>query len=193
MQVITAYKVFFTSLLSAVLGPIFALVPSVFFSVVSVFITLYKLPVNIWKTYEITINTYFIKWDVKVAILILLPVAHLLFLTCLLTLGPIICFIWTSCFFINDFYSALRGYETNELKKYLQNFKDGVKEYWKANNDLVTHLEKTCTKIPKNWDGKRWSLPCPNVLHIVQFLFSGITGMIACFIECFLGSLKFLK
>jgi hypothetical protein len=131
------------------------------FTLCAVAITLYRLPINVYKTIKIATFTVVLKWDLRLVVLIVLPIAHVLF-PGLIFLGSIVwSLFWTwGQTTDNIFRGANPFHKWNELQEKLQ-------QYYKAHQDFVgTHCDRFdhVTGIPDGWDGTRYGLEIQRVL-----------------------------
>lgn len=158
--------------------------PFIPFTIAIVFITLFRLPINVFKTLRVAIRTVTLKWDLKLLALLMLPIIHTLF--------PLVMFL--SAFFGSFFYftlcTSISIAEGNSPFEEWGGFVDGIKEYHKAHEGFVSdkYLGKYDhpTGIPSGWKGSRYGLPIHQILRWQwDFLVSCVLllfGMPICFV-----------
>jgi hypothetical protein len=135
-----------------------AIVP---FSLCAVAITLYRLPINVYKTIRIATFTVVLKWDLRLVVLILLPIAHLLFPLLIFLCAMVWSLFWTWSTTTQNIFDGANPFQNwSKLQEKLQ-------QYNKAHQDFVgTHCNRLdhSSGIPDGWDGTRYGLEIQRVL-----------------------------
>ena len=137
--------------------------PAVYFSIVALLITLFRLPINIYTTLRIAYRTVTLKWDLKLCALLLLPLIHLLFplvvfVTALMgSFGSCIC--WTTS---SIFKSKAPWSKWDKLHLHLQDYYEAHQRF--VGEDGILGKYAHPTGIPTGWDGERYGLPIYKIL-----------------------------
>jgi len=157
--------------------------PFIPFSFGVLFITIYSLPVNFYKTMKIALFTVVLKWDLKLAALSMLPFAHLLFP--LVTLVTAI--IGSSIYFISATIKSI--YKSRSPFEPWHEVKTGLENYYKTHQDFVG--KEYCdrydhpTGIPSGWDGQSYGIPFQKILKwqwdFLVCCFLLLVGILTCF------------
>lgn len=148
----------------------FAMIPALFLSSLAIMpfsltvlgITLYRLPINVYKTMKIALFTVILKWDLRMFVLVTLPVIHTLF--------PMVAFL---CAIMGSFGWA--WFQTtwnifddkNPFRKWGE-LKDALKEYLKTHREFV---DVRCNRydhpsgIPYGWNGRSYGIEIERILR----------------------------
>lgn len=137
--------------------------PFIPFTVAIVFITLYRLPINVYRTLRVAIRTVTLKWDLKIGALLMLPVIHTIF--------PVVVF-GTALVGSFLFFIICTSVSIAEGKSPFQEwgrFQVGIKDYYEAHQRFVgeKYLGKLDhpTGIPSGWKGQQYGLPIHKILR----------------------------
>lgn len=149
-----------------VVGILVGIWPSVPLALGIIAITLVRLPINIYNTFKIAFNTVLLKRDLRILILILLPVVHLLFIV----IAPIAA-IFVSCGFCVFATSVAAfgiGFNHGDSNIFSGIFEvwirtpEIIKIYWKRHDEFVADVSQQYdheSGIPQGWDGTRYGIP----------------------------------
>ena len=153
-----------------------------------VLITIYRLPVNFYKTMKIAVFTVVLKWDLKLAALIMLPFAHILFpLVALVTamIGSFCYFTFQTTRSIANGKSPFEKWDKVEF---------GLRKYYRAHQEFVG--KNYCdrydhpTGIPSGWEGQSYGIPIQRVLrwqwNFMVCCFLLLVGFPICLVGSFL-------
>lgn len=153
---------FLKGTLAVLPGIVVAILVFIPYSVAVMAITLYRLPVNVYATVRITTRTVLLKWDLRLVVLILLPLIHLLF-PLLGFIGSLLgSFTWTWC------VVGANVYKGKSIFHNLFRLRESLKEYYEAHVRFVTvecHPYDHPTGIPDGWDGTRYGLEVERLLR----------------------------
>mmetsp|Transcript_11972 Transcript_11972/g.15996 ORF Transcript_11972/g.15996 Transcript_11972/m.15996 type:complete len:658 (+) Transcript_11972:85-2058(+) len=138
-------------------------IPFIPFSLAVLGITLYRLPINVYKTIKISIFTVALKWDLKIIAIITLPFVHALF-PLLSFLGALVGSFFY--FIIRTWSNICEGY--SPFHKWKRKFEEGIKKYYKAHKDFVSERCSTYdhpSGIPMDWNGDSYGIPVLKILR----------------------------
>jgi hypothetical protein len=136
--------------------------PFIPFSIGVALITIYRLPVNFYKSMKIAIFTVVLKWDLKLAAFFMLPFAHAIFpLVMVVTalIGSFFYFVYATT------RSIARGRSPFEKWHKLET---GLRDYYRAHQEFVG--KNFCdrydhpTGIPSGWQGESYGIPIQKIL-----------------------------
>lgn len=146
---------------SLVPGILLGALPFIPFSVMITLITIYRLPINVYKTMKIAFNTVLLQWDLKLLTLITLPLVHTFF--------PLVVFVvslvGSLLFFIAVTSKSI--YEGDSPFAQWGHFQSGLKEYHEAHQEFVgEHCDAFDhpSGIPLGWRGDSYGLPIQKIL-----------------------------
>ena len=124
-------------------------------------ITLYRLPINVYKTMKIALFTVVLKWDLRLVVLLSLPLIHTMF-PLVAFLGALVgSFVWTWCQATENI-----GIGDRPFRK-LGKLKDSLRDYLEIHKEFVS---KQCDRydhpsgIPYGWDGMAYGLEIERIL-----------------------------
>ena len=166
----------FKSTASCVIGAIIGVIPAIAFSGSITILTIVRLPINVFKTYKVTITTIIIRKNLRILLLMILPVVHVLFPIIVLILG----LAGALTYFTT--YSIACIYEGERWMKPWNDFRTGIKKYWEMHVNFVKVLDTNYdhpTGIPQNWQGTIYGLPI-GPTQIIFGLLLTIHGIIIC-------------
>eukprot|EP00565_Helicotheca_tamesis_P000468 CAMPEP_0185723392 /NCGR_PEP_ID=MMETSP1171-20130828/250_1 /TAXON_ID=374046 /ORGANISM="Helicotheca tamensis, Strain CCMP826" /LENGTH=557 /DNA_ID=CAMNT_0028391091 /DNA_START=393 /DNA_END=2067 /DNA_ORIENTATION=+ len=141
----------------------FGAIPFIPFSLAVLGITLYRMPINVYKTMKISLITLALKWDLRLIAILTLPLVHALF--------PLLTFIGALVgsffyFVVRTWSNIQKGY--SPFHKWKKKFKAGVERYYKAHKNFVS---ERCNPydhpsgIPQGWDGDSYGIPVQKILR----------------------------
>ena len=157
-------------------------------------ITLVRTPVNLWVTFKVAYRTMIFKNDLRILVMLLLPIAHVLFLV-----GSFLAATVVNCLgFIG--YATASIYEILGRKyKLLDNFLDiweqSIKTIWNLHVDTmkgITEKYDHYSGIPSGWNGRRYGLPVgpwQTVIGLALALYGMLTVLLGAII---IAVVKFL-
>ena len=131
------------------------------FSLAIVAITVYRLPINVYKTMKIALFTVVLKWDLRVVVLLLLPLIHTIFPLVAFVTAMVGSFCWTWYQSTENLFKGDNPFRT------LNKLFDSLKEYYKVHKVFVT---ERCSRfdhpsgIPYGWDGRSYGLEIERIL-----------------------------
>eukprot|EP00339_Tiarina_fusa_P026013 CAMPEP_0117004680 /NCGR_PEP_ID=MMETSP0472-20121206/5559_1 /TAXON_ID=693140 ORGANISM="Tiarina fusus, Strain LIS" /NCGR_SAMPLE_ID=MMETSP0472 /ASSEMBLY_ACC=CAM_ASM_000603 /LENGTH=600 /DNA_ID=CAMNT_0004705689 /DNA_START=219 /DNA_END=2021 /DNA_ORIENTATION=- len=138
------------------------ILPFIPFSIGVALITIYRLPVNFYKTMKIAMFTVVLKWDLKLAAFFMLPFAHIVFpLVVVVTalIGSFFYFVFATTTSIAMGKSPFEKWDK---------FKTGLEEYYRAHQEFVgKHFGDRYdhpTGIPSGWQGESYGIPIQKIL-----------------------------
>jgi hypothetical protein len=143
-------------------GVSLGILPFIPFSVMVLLITLYRLPINFYKTMKIAIFTVVLKWDLKLAAFCMLPFAHTIF--------PLVMFFTAligSFFYFTYVTTKSIAIGESPFEKWPK-FKTGLQNYYRAHQEFVG--KNVCdrydhpTGIPSGWQGESYGIPIQKIL-----------------------------
>lgn len=159
--------------------------PFIPFSVMIALITLYRLPINVFKTMKIAYCTVLLQWDLKILTLLTLPLVHVLF--------PIIAFLFTLIGSLL-FFITITTQSIDEGRSPFDDwgkFQTGLKEYHDAHKEFVGGYCADFdhpTGIPLGWRGESYGLPIQKILKwqwdFVVCCFLLLLGFPVCLAGC---------
>jgi hypothetical protein len=132
------------------------------YSLTILLITLYRLPINFFKTMKIALFTVVLDFDLRLVVLLTLPIIHILF--------PIVTFICAmfGSFFWAWFIISENIFEGGNPCKSMANLKKSLNDYHKAHEEFVTvHCEQYDhpSGIPDGWDGTSYGIAIERILR----------------------------
>jgi len=140
----------------------FACLAFIPFSVAMVAVTIYRLPINFFKTMKIALFTVVLRWDLRIIVLFMLPLIHTIFPVLVLVVSMVGSFFWTWGITHQNLFedhSPFRNW--NQLV-------DTVKEYYEEHKKFVS---KRCdrfdhpTGIPMGWNGQQYGLEIERIIR----------------------------
>jgi len=143
------------AILSCIIGSCIGVWPVLPFILTIFAITLLRLPINAYQTFILVINSVMLRMNLKILILMLLPLVHMLFLLLLLPVGLIV----TLGYFVG--YTIRCVYCGDNWLQSFKDFPDGIKTYWNSHVAFVRDaigMYGDPSGIPYNWDGNKYGL-----------------------------------
>lgn len=164
------------------------------FSVAMVAITVYRLPINFFKTMKIACFTVVLKWDLRLLAIVTLPIIHTIFPVLVFVSSMVWSIFWTWCQTSENIMEDKSPF--HDWSKLM----DAVKEYLEEHKKFVS---KRCSAfdhpsgIPYGWDGTSYGLDIARILRFqINFLIFWILALIQTPIIAFgsalILSLKFI-
>jgi len=163
------------------------LLPLIPYTVGVLVITIYRFPINLYKTMKIALCTVVLQWELKLAALVMLPFAHILF--------PLVAFVTAMvgsfCYF--TFATTRSIFEgKNPFEKWYK-VKVGFNKYYQAHQQFIG---KDCcgrfdhpTGIPSGWEGESYGIPIQRILRWQwDFLVCCFLLLVVGVPVCFVGS-----
>lgn len=143
-------------------GVLLGSIPFVPFTIIIVFITVMRLPINMYKTMKIALFTVVLNLDLRILALVTLPVVHVLFPVVVLVVtivGSFGHFVWRTWKNIYKGKSPFHKWDT---------FKTGIEKYHRMHREFVGDM---CgeydhpTGIPNGWRGDSYGIPVVTILR----------------------------
>ena len=146
---------------SFVFGFVFGLPACIPFSLGILLITLVRLPMNFFITMKIAFTTVLLKWDLKLLVLLNLPIVHILFPVIAFTVAVI------GYLFIDIGKNTVNIYKGKSPFENLKNITKFWKKYWLFHQEFigekcVQYLHPT--GIPYGWRGDIYGVPFKKIL-----------------------------
>lgn len=125
-------------------------------------ITLYRLPVNVYKSTKVVLNTVALNWDLKILTLLMLPIIHttfaiVVFATALI--GSFIHFVFVTIKSIVNSESPF--HEWGRFRTELERYHDAHKQF--VGDNYLGRYDHP-TGIPLGWDGEQYGIPIQRIL-----------------------------
>lgn len=143
------------------------------YSVAIFIITIYRLPINVYQTVKIAVRTVLLRWDLRLVVLVLLPIIHLLFPFLTLVGALIGCFFWTwGC-------TSADLFDGKHPRDVIHRLKTSLVDYHQVHQDFVNvHClpYDHPTGIPDGWDGRTYGIAVERLLRFQRDL------LICCFL-----------
>jgi len=163
------------------------LLPLIPYTIGVLVITIYRFPINVYKTMKIALCTVVLQWDLKLAALVMLPFAHVLF--------PLVAFatamVGSFCYF--TFATTRSIFEgKNPFEKWYK-VKVGLTKYYQAHQQFIgkDYCDKFDhpTGIPIGWEGESYGVPIQKIVRWQwDFLVCCFLLFVIGFPVCFVGS-----
>ncbi|KAL3936669.1 MAG: hypothetical protein SGBAC_008066 [Bacillariaceae sp.] len=140
----------------------FACLAFIPFSVAMVAITVFRLPVNFFKTMKIALFTVVLRWDLRIIVLFMLPLIHTVFPVLVLLVSMIGSFLWTWAQTHQNLFE-----DRSPFRRWNQ-LVDTIKDYYEEHKKFVS---KRCdpfdhpTGIPMGWNGEQYGLEIERILR----------------------------
>lgn len=133
------------------------------FSIAIVAITLYRMPMNVYKTVKIALWTVVLQWDLRLVVLLMLPLIHTLFPLVAFACAMVWSIFWTWCHVTANIVEG--RHPCNELEE----LKEWLRKYHKHHTDFVSEAGwgryDHPTGIPLGWDGTSYGLEIERILR----------------------------
>ncbi|CAJ1955922.1 unnamed protein product [Cylindrotheca closterium] len=148
--------------LTLVFSLAFACLAFIPFSVTMTAITVYRLPINLFKTMKIALFTVMLRWDLRIIVLFMLPLIHTAFPVMVLVASMVGCFFWTWGQTHENLFE-----DKNPFRKWNQ-LVNTVRDYYEEHKKFVS---KRCnrfdhpTGIPMGWNGQQYGLEIERLLR----------------------------
>lgn len=125
-------------------------------------ITLYRLPINVYKTTRMAFWTVVLQWDLRLIVLLLLSLIHTLFPLVVFVAALVYGFFWT---WLQVTVNIAEGKNPcHDMEK----LKQSLKEYHQKHKDFVSQegwgRYDHPTGIPHGWDGTSYGLEIERIL-----------------------------
>jgi hypothetical protein len=160
--------------------------PCIPFAVAILAITVYRLPINLYRSMKIALFTVTLKWDLKILFLLLLPFAHALFL--LIAFGA--AFIGSFPYFISITTASI--IEGDNPFGAWEHFNTGIRGYHQAHQHFIgadgIGKYDHPTGIPLGWGAEIYGLP---IQMLVQWQWDMVVCLALLLVAlpfCFVGS-----
>lgn len=180
--------------LSIIPGLIWGVLPFIPFTCTILFISVIRLPINMYKTMKITLITVVLKWDLKILTFVTLPVFHVTFVV-VVTGAALIC----NLFYFIGIASHLFYKGKNPLKLY-EHFETLILQYQKIHQEFSGGFCETYdhpTGIPEGWRGQAYGIPVRKILKIqwkfmLACFFTGYSIIITCLLTSLISVVKLI-
>lgn len=168
-------------------GILLGILPFIPFAIMVLLISLYRLPINIYKTMKVALFTVVLKWDLKIGALLILPVIHVVFILVVFVtalIGSFFHFVYVTTESITNSESPFHRWDV---------FRNGLEKYYEGHQNFTGENQlgrfDHPTGIPSGWRGETYQIPIQRILKW-QWDF-----LVCCFLLlislpiCFTGSL----
>lgn len=149
---------FCRAVISLVVGVPLGLLPGVLTALGIIAITLVRYPLNLYKTFRVTIMTALLKKRLKFLILVSLTIIQILYPVIAVIVAIVVSVVgWCGACVLCVFTPL-----DQNICKLFSKMPKLLKEYWKFHekfyNNTLEHYNHP-TGVPINWDGRRYDLP----------------------------------
>lgn len=159
LETVHIIKVLYT----LVLAFAFACLAFIPFSVAMAAVTVYRLPINFFKTMRIALFTVMLRWDLRIIVLCMLPLIHTIFPLIVLVVSMVGSFFWTWAETQVSLYKDKSPFqEWGQLTKAVVDYYDEHKRFVSKRCDPFDHP----TGIPMGWNGQQYGL---EIERLVRF------------------------
>jgi len=168
-------------------GMLLGVLPFIPFSIAALLITLYRLPINVYKTMKLALFTVVLKWDLKIAALLILPISHAIF--------PLVAFTTSlvGSYFYFVYSTTKNIVESQSPFNEWGEFRVGLTKYYEAHQQFVGENQlgryDHPTGIPSGWQGEIYGIPIQKILKWQWDFLVCCFLLLISMLVCFTGSL----